>query len=103
MTEFRRVLFRSDNSWVNAIRSVEVLSDDERFNELVFTALRTRVGVDLAELRGRFGDKWCDRLLSQARKYVDGGRMKVVDGRLCLTRDGIYISDSIISDFMIVD
>lgn len=96
-------LKQRDNSWVNAIRSVEVLSDDERFNELVFTALRTRVGVDLAELRGRFGDKRCDRLLSQARKYVDGGRMKVVDGRLCLTRDGIYISDSIISDFMIVD
>ncbi len=96
-------LKQRDNSWVNAIRSVEVLSDDERFNELVFTALRTRVGVDLAELRGRFGDKRCDRLLSQARKYVDGGRMKVVDARLCLTRDGIYISDSIISDFMIVD
>ena len=84
------------------IRSVEVLGVDERFNELVFTALRTKVGVDLVELRSRFGDRRCDGLLRQAQKYVDSGRMRVVDGRLCLTREGIYISDSIISDFMIV-
>ncbi len=86
----------------DTIRSVEVLGVDERFNELVFTALRTKVGVDLVELRCRFGDKRCDKLLRQAQKYVDSGRMRVVDGRLSLTREGIYISDSIISDFMIV-
>ena len=86
----------------DTIRSVEVLGVDERFNELVFTALRTKVGVDLVELRSRFGDRRCDGLLRQAQKYVDSGRMRVVDGRLCLTREGIYISDSIISDFMIV-
>ena len=95
-------LRQGDNSWVDAIRSVEVLSEDERFNELVFTALRTKIGVDLVELRGRFGDNRCDRLLRQAQKYVDSGRMKVVNNRLSLTRDGVYISDSIISDFMIV-
>ena len=86
----------------DTIRSVEVLGVDERFNELVFTALRTKVGVDLVELRCRFGDKRCDGLLKQAQKYVDSGRMRVLDGRLSLTREGIYISDSIISDFMIV-
>ena len=84
------------------VRTEELLNMDERFNELVFTALRTKVGVDLVELRCRFGDKRCDKLLKQARKYIDSGRMRVVDGRLSLTREGIYISDSIISDFMIV-
>ena len=84
------------------IRKVEVLTEEERFNELVFTALRTKIGVDLVDLCNRFGDKRCDTLLRQAQKYVDSGRMKVEDNRLCLTRDGIYISDSIISDFMIV-
>ena len=85
------------------VRNEELLNMDERFNELVFTALRTKVGVDLVELRCRFGDKRCDRLLRQAQKYIDSGRMKVVDGHLSLTREGIYISDSIISDFMIVN
>ena len=86
----------------DTIRSVEVLGVDERFNELVFTALRTKMGVDLVELRSRFGDKRCDGLLRQAQKYVDSERMQILDNRLSLTREGIYISDSIISDFMIV-
>ena len=85
------------------VRNEELLNMDERFNELVFSALRTKVGVDLVELRCRFGDKRCNRLLRQAQKYIDSGRMKVVDGHLSLTREGIYISDSIISDFMIVN
>ena len=93
---------RGDNSWVDVIRSVEVLSEDERFNELVFTALRTKIGVDLVDLRVRFGDKRSDRLLRQAQKYINTGRMKVENNRLSLTRAGIYISDAIISDFMIV-
>ena len=91
-----------ETMWVDAIRSVEVLSEDERFNELVFTALRTKIGVDLVDLRVRFGDKRSDRLLRQAQKYIDSGRMKVENNRLSLTRAGIYISDAIISDFMIV-
>jgi oxygen-independent coproporphyrinogen-3 oxidase len=91
-----------ETMWVDVIRSVEVLSEDERFNELVFTALRTKIGVDLVELRVRFGDKRSDKLLRQAQKYINSGRMKVENNRLSLTRAGIYISDAIISDFMIV-
>ena len=83
-------------------RIVEILTDDELFNELVFTALRTKIGVDLLDLRSKFGDKRCDKLLTQAQKYIDNDKMQVSDGRLSLTRSGIYISDSIISDFMIV-
>ena len=95
-------LKHGDNSWVNTIRTVEVLTEDERFNELVFTALRTKVGVDLVDLRIRFGDVRCDRLLLQAQKYVNAGNMQIINNRLSLTHRGIYISDSIISDFMIV-
>ena len=91
-----------DNSWIDAIRTVEVLTEDERFNELVFTALRTKVGVDLVDLRIRFGDVRCDRLLRQAQKYINAGNMQIINNRLSLTHRGIYISDSIISDFMIV-
>ena len=84
------------------IRSVESLTEDERFNELVFTALRTKIGVDLLDLRNKFGNKRCDKLLQQAQKYIDNDRMQIIGNRLSLTRSGIYVSDSIISDFMIV-
>ena len=81
---------------------VEDLTPDERFNELVFTALRTKIGVDLKDLRLRFGDTRCNQLLRQAQKYIDAGNMQIINNRLSLTHSGIYISDSIISDFMIV-
>ena len=84
------------------LRSVEFLSEDERFNELVFTALRTKRGVDLLELKCKFGDKRYNNLMKLAQKYVDNNRMQIIDNCLSLTREGIYVSDAIISDFMIV-
>ena len=83
-------------------RNEELLNMDERFNELVFTALRTKIGVDLQDLRLRFGDMRCDRFLRQAQKYIDVGNMYMSNNRIALTHSGIYISDFIISDFMIV-
>ena len=88
---------------VSDFRSIEFLTEDERFNELVFTALRTKIGVDLLDLRNKFGNRRCDILLKQTQKYIDSDRMQIIDNHLSLTRAGIYISDSIISDFMIVD
>lgn len=88
---------------VSDFRSIEFLTEDERFNELVFTALRTKIGVDLLDLRNKFGDRRCDILLKQTQKYIDSDRMQIINNHLSLTRAGIYISDSIISDFMIVD
>lgn len=82
---------------------IEHLTSDERFNELVFTALRTKIGIDIQEVRFRFGDIRCNRLLCQAKKYIDSGNMQIINNHLSLTHRGIYISDSIISDFMIVD
>lgn len=84
-------------------KNEEVLTPDERFNELVFTALRTKIGVDLQDLRIRFGESRYNQLLRQTKKYIDAGNMHILNGRLSLTHKGIYISDSIISDFMIVD
>ena len=81
---------------------IEHLTLDERFNELVFTALRTKIGVDLHDLRLRFGEIRYNQLLHQAQKYINAGNMQIINNRLSLTHSGIYISDSIISDFMIV-
>jgi oxygen-independent coproporphyrinogen-3 oxidase len=83
-------------------KNEEVLTPDERFNELVFTALRTKIGVDLQDLLRRFGEIRYNQLLRQAQKYIDAGNMHISNNRLALTHSGIYISDSIISDFMIV-
>ena len=92
----------SQKSNFQPLIQVEYLTPDERFNELVFTALRTKIGVDLHDLRLRFGEIRYNQFMHQAQKYINAGNMQIVNNRLSLTHSGIYISDSIISDFMIV-
>ena len=72
-----------------------------RLRLLVDNALTN--GVRTCYVRIRFGESRYNQLLRQAKKYIDAGNMHILNGRLSLTHKGIYISDSIISDFMIVD
>ena len=80
----------------------ETLDLNTRFNDLITTALRTSDGIDLAHVKQEFGDRLAQQLLAEAQKHIDRGLMKIRDGRLSLTREGLYISDDVMSDFMIV-
>lgn len=81
-------------------RETEYLSLSEKYNETVLTGLRTMWGLDLRELITRFGDEFYRYCLQNARKYLDRNLLKTEDDRLKLTRDGIFISDGIMSDLM---
>lgn len=86
---------------------VEVLTADERYNELVFTALRTRGGLRLADVAERFGSERVGELLRAAGPHLRGGWLERVangaeDDALRLTREGIFVSDDVMSDLMIV-
>lgn len=100
--------------YINAINNeqpvatVEILTDAEKFNDLVFTALRTSDGIDLNELSLRFGPEKYNYILSIAQKYIEAGNISITfsadnPSRLKLTDAGVYISDYIISDFMLVE
>ena len=84
----------------------EKLSDDERYNEFVFTGLRTCDGLCLDELEASFGERYRDYCLQNARKHLDAGRLALLcedTTRLVLTSAGIYTSNDIMSDLMMVD
>ncbi|RNC64591.1 radical SAM family heme chaperone HemW [Proteiniphilum sp. X52] len=81
-------------------RETEYLSLGEKYNETVLTGLRTMWGLDLRELMTRFGDEFYRYCLQNARKHLDRNLLKTEDDRLKLTRDGIFISDGIMSDLM---
>ena len=100
--------------YINAINNeqpvatVEILTDAEKFNDFVFTALRTSDGIDLNELSLRFGPEKYNYILSIAQKYIEAGNISITfsagnSSRLKLTDAGVYISDYIISDFMLVE
>ncbi len=81
---------------------MEVLDLDTRYNDLVTTALRTKEGIDLRKMKAEFGERFTQRLLTEAKPKTKRGLMQVEQEHLSLTEAGIYISDDIMSDFMIV-
>lgn len=84
------------------VRNIEILSENERFNESVFTGLRTSLGIDLDFITRRFGNEKRDYIEMQAKKFINENLMTKNNNRLSLTEQGVYISDSIMSDFMLV-
>lgn len=81
----------------------EDLTADERYNEFVFTALRTCSGINLSDLEQRFGNARLAYCLRLAQPYLDGGQLELRAGQLALTRGGIFVSDGIMSDLCYVD
>jgi oxygen-independent coproporphyrinogen-3 oxidase len=81
----------------------EVLTTTERYDEFVFTALRTRSGLDMAELSRRFGQTLHDYCLKNAQKHIEQGRLHDAAGRLRLTRKGLFVSNDVMSDLMWID
>ena len=79
---------------------VEVLSDEELYEEAVMCGLRTCRGVDLAEIGRRYGRQRLDYLLQQASSHLRGGRLAIEHEHLRLTEAALMISDDVMSDLM---
>lgn len=78
----------------------EILTIEERYNEYVFTSLRTSRGMNMAELGSLFGEELKKYCLDNAKKYVEEGRLAQKGAILTLTSTGIYVSNDIMSDLM---
>ncbi|MBQ8051821.1 MAG: radical SAM family heme chaperone HemW [Bacteroidaceae bacterium] len=79
----------------------EVLDDDTLYNELVMLRLRTREGLYLPEVEVVYTPErrlYISRMAERAIKT--GWLTEKADGHLCLTRQGLFVSDDVISDLM---
>lgn len=81
----------------------ETLSDTDLYNERVLTALRTRKGLYLPELKQRFGDPLYRYCLEQSAAHLQNGTLRLNGNQLELTTEGIFVSDGIMSDLMWVE
>lgn len=86
---------------VASVRSVEILTRHDLYNEYLFTALRTCEGIDLADCRKRWGVDAVERLMLTSKKYLDADLLSNCNDMLALTRKGVFVSDGIMSDIMI--
>ena len=82
----------------------ELLDDDTRYNDAVTVGLRTYEGIDLNTLPKKYRD-YC---IKNARRYLDDGLLElsvVGDSNaptLHLTRRGLFVSDMVMSDLMMI-
>jgi len=97
----------STEDYIGAIaagRSVEserrVLTDQERFEEAVFTRLRLTEGVDLDAIRARYGVDLWDRYAEDLRPFVDQGMLIYDGGAIRLTRDGMLLANEVMTVFI---
>ena len=74
----------------------ESIDADTHYNDIVTTELRTSEGIDLS----RLADKYVQYIVKQATRHVADKTVDINDGHLKLTREGLYISDMIMSDLM---
>ena len=76
----------------------ETLDEVTRYNDTVTVALRTCEGLDLSKLTPK-QRSYC---LANAQRHIDTHLLKLRDKHLSLTKEGLFISDMIMSDLILV-
>lgn len=90
------------NAYMRAIESgklpseEEVLDEDTRYNDLITTAMRTREGICIEQL----SDKYRTYLLQTASRSLQHELLTIENGYLHLTREGLFVSDDVMSDLI---
>jgi len=77
---------------------VEILSQEDRYNEYIMTGLRTIWGISLDRIENEFGEVFLNYLLKQAEKFLSDGLLSINDNILKTTRKGKFLADGIASD-----
>lgn len=81
----------------------EILSQNDQYNELIITRIRTMIGISVEEVEMTFGKKHADYLLLQAKKHITNGLLTINNKNLITTTKGKFLSDGIAADLFIVD
>lgn len=81
----------------------EYLNLYTRYNEAIITSLRTNRGIDLPLLKAKYGDILYDYCLENAQSYIKSGKLVIEHNSLRVSRQGIFISDGIMSDLLWVE
>lgn len=86
----------------SAVEEQEMIDPITHYNDLITTALRTREGILLDTFRETFSADYYQYLMNNASPHIKRGTMTVDNGCLHLTRQGLFISDDIMSDLILL-
>jgi len=74
----------------------EVLSSNDKYDDMVMLRLRTVEGIDINEVDAKYRNYF----LKNVRKFVDSGDIVVSSSRYSIARQSLYISDYITAELM---
>lgn len=80
------------------IYEVETIDADTHYDDMVTTALRTKSGIDLTALPSPYKE----HITKASAPLISQGLLAITDNHLHLTRNGIYVSDFVMSELMYV-
>jgi oxygen-independent coproporphyrinogen-3 oxidase len=76
----------------------EILTSSQKYNEYIMTGLRTVWGVNLKEVKLKFGEELLSYLSKNSQKYLTDKTMELKENALILTEKGKFLADGIASD-----
>ncbi len=76
----------------------ELIDDDTHYNDCITTALRTCEGLDLTTLSA-VHRQYCEK---EAQRFIDGKLLRREGDRLILTRQGLFVSDYVMSSLIYI-
>ena len=79
---------------------IEELDIYTRYNDFVITTIRTHWGMSLSQLRSIYGEELYRYCLRMAKPHLAQGVLEMKGDTLKLTKEGIFISDGIMSDLL---
>ena len=81
---------------------IEALDNATRYNEYIMTGLRTSHGISIEEVAARYGQPLADTCQKSATPHLESGKLITEENRIKLSREGIFVSDAIICDLMVL-
>ena len=79
---------------------IEKLDINTKYNDFIITGLRTMWGIRTSDIREQFGEEKQAYLERQAATYLHQGLLIYENDTLTLSKEGIFISDGIMSDLL---
>jgi oxygen-independent coproporphyrinogen-3 oxidase len=87
----------------NPYSESEILSVYDRYNDYIITGLRTMWGVSEEAVNREFPEEFAVHFRKMKDVYQKSGHVVAEPNKIVLSREGLFISDKIMADFMVVE
>ncbi|KAI4453128.1 translation factor guf1-related [Holotrichia oblita] len=82
-------------------QDIEVLTQSDRYAEYMFLGLRKMSGISISDFHKEFGVSLYDFFGDVIKKHIRDGLLKEDHDRICLTEQGVYVSNRVMADFLL--